>query len=60
LKIQEWEGGEMVKSRTIGETPDNHPTLLECPQLEFENLPEIMFLEGTKDHDLVDTIYPCS
>jgi hypothetical protein len=50
----------MPKSRTIDETPDNHHRFLECLQLEFENLPQMMFLEGTKDHDLVDAIHPCS
>ena len=50
----------MVKSRTIDETPYNHQPFVECPQLDFENLPQVMFLEGTKDHDLVDTICPCS
>jgi len=50
----------MPNSRAIGETPHNHQTLLECLQLEFENLPQIMFLEETKDLDLVDTIHLCS
>ncbi len=50
----------MPKARTIDETPDNHQTFLACLQLEFENLLQMMFLEGTKDHDLVDAIHPCS
>jgi hypothetical protein len=60
LKIEKRERRRMPKSRTIDETPDNHQTFLECLQLEFENLPQMMFLEGTKDHDLVDAIHPGS
>ena len=50
----------MPKSRTIDETPVNHHTFLECLQVEFETLPQMVFLEGTKDHDLVDAIHPGS
>jgi hypothetical protein len=38
----------MPKTRTIDETPVNHHSFLECLQLEFETLPQMMFLEGTK------------
>jgi hypothetical protein len=50
----------MPKARAIDETPDNHHAFLDCLQLEFETLPQMMFLEGTKDHDLVEPIHPCS
>ena len=60
LKIEKRERRGMPKSRTIDETPVNHQTFLDGLQLEFENLPQMMSLEGTKDHDLVDAIHPCS
>ena len=50
----------MPKSRTIDETPDNHHMSLDRLQLEFETLPQMMFLEETSDHNLVDAIHPCS
>jgi hypothetical protein len=56
----------MPKSRAIDETPVNHNrqnlhhTFLECLQLEFEPLPQMVLLEGAEDHDLVEPIQPCS
>jgi hypothetical protein len=60
LKIEKRERRRMPKSRTIDETPVNHNTFFDCMQPEFENLPQMMFLEGTKHHDLVDAIHSCS
>jgi hypothetical protein len=35
----------MSKSRTIDETPANRHRFLDCLRLEFENLPQMIFLE---------------